>query len=168
MKKMIVLFLFGWMAADCTAQIQTGMLFISGSAAYEKIDLRNTPEYSITTIKPELGYVVYYPVSVQLLLDTKIYRYPRDWGGHDDMFFGIGYGVKGFYHQFYVALNHLRYQWNETPARYFLLYEAGYLLRVFKSLYVDLGLEFQQGVGKVEHGNEYYRTELGIVFFVPL
>lgn len=168
MKKLIVLFLFAWIAADSSAQIRTGMLFVSGSATYEKVNLRKTSEYSITTIKPELGYVVYYPVSVQLLLDTRIYMYPKDWGGHNDMFYGIGYGVKGFYRQFYAALNHMRYQWNETPARHFLLYEAGYLLRVFKSLYVDLGLEYQQGVGKVEHGNAYYRTELGIVFFISL
>lgn len=144
------------------------------------------------TIAPQVGYFVIDNLALDLMLELSMESQSgKNSVGteYKDSNTGLGFGLGGryFYNNFYggLGLNYSsyngKYELGNDTDKYkqtamFLVPKAGYVLPMARNVYVDLGLSYTMGLGKIgdnnpgpDSDNEYSRLQLmaGLQIFYP-
>lgn len=139
------------------------------------------------TIVPQVGYFVIDNLALDWRWELSMES--QSGTGYKDSSTGLGLGLGGryFYNNFYggLGLNYSsyngKYELGNDTDKYkqtamFLVPKAGYVLPMARNVYVDLGLSYTMGLGKIgdnnpaaDSDNEYSRLQLmaGLQIFYP-
>lgn len=155
---------------------QEGTINVGGSASLSVTKL-NEDAKSIRTIsfRPQVGYFVMDNLVADLLFGfsnarQSIYRETRfSFGLGGRYFINQFYGGLGFFQEAYRAEASNIYSHKESATYYMV--RTGYLIRLTENTFVDLGLQYQSGIGEyggdAEGDNEWQSLRLitGLQFF---
>lgn len=139
------------------------------------------------TIAPQVGYFVIDNLAVDLMLNLSTAS--QSGTGYKDSETDLGFGLGGryFYNNFYGGLGlmyksiNAKYEEGNDTDKYkltamYLVPKAGYVLPMARNVYVDLGVSYTMGLGKIgddnpapDADNEYSSLQFmaGLQIFYP-
>lgn len=128
-------------------QFNAGTKAISGSISYTMQSWDGEDGPSLLMISPTVGYFVIDNLAIILGPQYLKVTYPSRYDREAESMTGYTIGAKYFINYLYAGGSYSSTSWTNEDASNSMLIEAGYLYGLNEHVYIDLGVDYDKGLG---------------------